>query len=277
MKFLLESLTEMWALPWRHRHMIGQMIRRDIIGRYQGSMLGLGWSLVQPLIMLLVYTFVFSTIFTVSRWGAGAAASGAGTADFVTAMFLGLIVHTLFSECAGRAPTLVVSNVNYVKKVVFPLETMAWTTVGTALFHALMSVVIWIAIFAGANWFLPWTIVLLPLVILPMAFFLLGLVWFFASLGVFLRDLGQLVALLTLVLMFLSPIFYPVSAVPERYRAWMRLNPLTNVIEEARNVAMWGELPDWWGLALSLLVSLAFAFMGFVWFRKTRPGFNDVL
>ncbi|OYO32446.1 sugar ABC transporter permease [Janthinobacterium sp. PC23-8] len=250
------------------------MSKREVVGRYKGSILGLAWSFFNPVFMLVVYTFVFSEIFK-SRWG-GAGVEESKT-QFAIVLFVGMIVLGLFSEVINRAPTLVLANVNYVKKVVFPLEVLPLIAMGAALFHAMISLVVLLSAFFLLNGYLHWTALLLPLVLLPLMILIMGLAWILASLGVFLRDVGQFVTILTTVLTFLSPIFYPVSAVPEAARVFIMANPLTFIIEQSRDVLLWGHLPDWSGLGLYTLLALVFAWAGFVWFQKTRKGFADVL
>lgn len=263
----------MWASLWRHRYLIWQMSKREVIGRYRGSVMGLAWSFFNPVIMLAVYTFVFSMVFK-ARWGVGSQES---KADFAIILFVGMIVHGLFAECVNRAPGLILSNVNYVKKVVFPLEILTWVAMGSALFHAMISLAVLLIAQLIVNFSLPWTAVLFPLVILPLLLATMGVAWVLSAIGVFVRDIGQTTGIITTVLLFVSPVFYPVSALPKEYQHWLLLNPLTFVIEEARNVLIWGKMPDWAGWGISFLVSLAIAWAGFWWFQKTRKGFADVL
>ena len=263
----------MWASLWRHRYLIWQMSKREVIGRYRGSVMGLAWSFFNPVIMLAVYTFVFSMVFK-ARWGVGSQES---KADFAIILFVGMIVHGLFAECVNRAPGLIFSNVNYVKKVVFPLEILTWVAMGSALFHAMISLAVLLIAQLIVNFSLPWTAVLFPLVILPLLLATMGVAWVLSAIGVFVRDIGQTTGIITTVLLFVSPVFYPVSALPKEYQHWLLLNPLTFVIEEARNVLIWGKIPDWAGWGISFLASLAIACAGFWWFQKTRKGFADVL
>ena len=258
---------------WRNRSLIWQMTRREVAGRYRGSILGLLWSFFNPVFMLLIYTFVFSVVFQ-AKWGQRQSES---KAEFALILFAGLIVFNLFSEVLSRAPGLVLSNVNYVKKVVFPLEILPVVATCSALFHAFVSVFVLLAFRVLTNGFLPLTAVLFPLVLLPFVVFVLGLAWFLSSLGVFVRDVGQTIGILISALMFVSPIFFPASVLPEQIRAWLFLNPVTFIIEQARAVLLWNTQPDWQGLALYLLVGLAVAWCGFLWFQKTRKGFADVL
>jgi lipopolysaccharide transport system permease protein len=258
---------------WQNGPLIYHMTKRDVLERYMGSVLGLAWSIFNPVLMLAVYTFVFSIVFK-ARWGIGGNES---KIQFAVVLFAGLIMHSLFAEVLNRAPGLILSNVNYVKKVIFPLEILPSIAMGTALFHSLINLGVLLVAFFFANGFLHWTVVFAPLVILPLVIFTLGLAWLFASLGVFLRDVGQTISIITMVMLFLSPIFYPASALPEEYRPWLFANPLTFIIEQGRAVLIWGQLPDWSGLGIYMLVATVVAWGGYAWFQKTRKGFADVL
>jgi lipopolysaccharide transport system permease protein len=263
----------MFRSLWRNRDLIWQMTRREIAARYRGSIIGLAWSFINPLLMLAVYTFVFSVVFK-ARWGIDGHES---RADFAIILFVGLIVFGLFAETVNRAPGQIVSNANYVKKVVFPLEILSIVSLGSVLFHSMVSLIVLLLAQLIINRAIPWTVVLFPLVLLPLIFTSLGVAWFLAALGVYIRDIGQITTVFTTVLMFLSAIFYPISALPEEYRPWLRLNPLVLIISESRKVLVFGSLPDWSWLGISLLMGLAIAFAGFWWFQKTRKGFADVL
>lgn len=257
---------------WHSRDLIWQMTKREVVGRYRGSVLGLFWSFFNPVLMLIIYTFVFSVVFK-ARWGAG----GESRFEFALILFCGLIVFNLFAECLTRAPVLIVSNVNYVKKVVFPLEILPLVTMGAALFHGIVSLGVLLVFYVLVSASLHWTIILAPLVILPLLLTTLGLSWFLASLGVFVRDVAQTIGLLVTVLMFLSPIFYPVASLPEKYRIFIYMNPLTVIIEQMRDVLIWGKTPSWLGWCVMMVVGSAIAWLGLVWFQKTRKGFADVL
>lgn len=272
MKHFSASPREMLASAWRNRGLIFQMTNREIIGRYRGSVLGIVWSFFTPVLMLAVYTFVFSVVFK-ARWHE----QEGSRVEFATVLFAGMIVFGIFAECINRAPSLVLANPNYVKKVVFPLEIMPWVVLGAALFHALLSFVV-LSLFmliTGAS--LHWTLVLLPIVLLPLFLLVLGLSWFLGALGVYLRDVGQTVGIFVTVLMFVSPVFYPVSSLPEPYRAIVMLNPMATILEQARGVLLLGELPSLTGFGAMLALSAAVAWLGFAWFQKTRKGFADVL
>lgn len=255
-----------------NRNLIISLIKREISGRYRGSTLGLLWSFFNPVLMLAVYTFVFSTVFK-ARWPGGTGSKS----EFALVLFSGLLIFNIFSECINRAPSLILANTNYVKKVLFPLEILPIVAIGSAGFHFLVNLFVWLVfyiIFYGTP---PATILLLPLTLLPLIFMTLGLTWLLASLGVYLRDVGQLTGIVTTVLMFLSPIFYPISALPEQYQMYMQINPLTFFIEQAQGFMMWGKGIDWYIWTGWMIISSSIAYLGFAWFQKTRKGFADVL
>lgn len=263
----------MFTSLWRNRQLVWQLTRREVIGRYRGSLMGLAWSFFTPLLMLVVYTFVFSVVFK-ARWGANVEES---RTDFAIILFTGMIVFSLFAETVNRAPGLIISNANYVKKVVFPLEILSWVTLGSVLFHSLVSLAVLLLVQIGLNHSLPWTIIFFPFVLLPLILASLGVAWFLAALGVFVRDIGQITGVLTTVLLFVSAVFYPLSALPVRYQNLLRLNPLVLIINESRKVLIFGSQPDWFSLGIAFLVGYAIAASGFWWFQKTRKGFADVL
>ncbi len=263
----------MFTSLWRNRQLILQLTRRDVISRYRGSLMGLAWSFLTPLLMLVVYTFVFSVVFK-ARWNINVEES---KTDFAIILFTGMIVFNLFAEIVNRAPGLIVSNTNYVKKVVFPLEIFSWVTLGSVLFHSLVSLVVLLLAQIVLNHSLPWTVIFFPLVLLPLIFASVGVAWFLAALGVFVRDIGQLTSVFTTVLMFLSAVFYPLTSLPERYQGLLMINPLVLIITESRKVLIFGSQPDWFSLGIALLVGFGLAAAGFWWFQKTRKGFADVL
>lgn len=252
--------------------LVRSLVVREVLGRYRGSMLGVLWSFLNPVFMLAVYTFVFGVVFK-ARWSAGTGS----TAEFALALFIGLIAFNLFAECINRAPSLVLANANYVKKVVFPLEILPVVGLGAAFFHALVSFLVWALFFALAFGLPPPTFAWLPVIVAPLLLITLGVSWLLASLGVYLRDVGQVTALFTTALMFLSPVFYPAASLPGRLQTLFRLNPLTPVIEMLRDAMMWGRSPSLFMLATSYAVGLVLAMLGFAWFQKTRKGFADVL
>jgi len=259
---------------WSHRSLILQMIQREVVGRYRGSWLGLVWSFLTPLFMLAVYTFVFGTVFK-ARW------SGLNTegsmAEFAIILFAGLIIFQLFAEIINGAPRLILSKRNYVKKVVFPLEILPFVSLGSALFHTLASILILTLFTFILHGSLTWTIFLLPLVIAPFGILLIGLSWLFASLGVYMRDISQILAPLVTAAMFLSPIFFPITALPGRIGQLVILNPITLPVLQIREVLIFGTLPDFKALGIYTAIALAIAGFGFWWFQRTRKGFADVI
>lgn len=266
------SPREAAASFWRNRSLILALAKREVVGRYHGSIMGLLWSFFNPLFMLAVYTFVFSVVFQ-ARWHV---ASESKT-EFALMLFAGLIVFNLFADCVTRAPNLIIANTNYVKKVVFPLEILPFVAMASALFHFMVSLGVWLLVYAILFGEIQATAILLPIVLLPLMLFVLGLVWLLASMGVFLRDVGQFIGVLTSVLMFLSPIFYPITALPAEYRDFLMLNPLTPTIEAVRGLLFLGDVPNLIGLAKYYLAAMVFFWVGFAWFQKTRKGFADVL
>lgn len=266
------SPIEMFASLWRHRELIKALTKRELLGRYRGSFLGLLWSFFNPLFMLTIFTFVFSVIFQ-ARWGD---ASSSKT-EFALLLYIGLIVFNLFAESITRSPTLILSNVNYVKKVVFPLETLPVVNFLSALIHAFISIAVWLVAYIVFFDVPHYTIFLFPFLLLPYSLLIIGLSWLLASLGVFLRDISQFIGILITATMFLSPIFYPVTAIPEDYRYLVYLNPLTFYINETRNLLFWGKSLNFYMLGIYWFVSIGIACLGFGWFQKTRKGFADVL
>ncbi len=258
---------------WRHRALVLALSRREIAGRYRGSVFGVFWSFLNPILMLSVFTFVFGEIFQ-ARW---AGSQTTGGVDFAAALFAGLLIYNFFAECISKAPSLVLTNSNYVKKVVFPLEILPVVTLLAALFHLLVAYLILTALILFSGWQLGPTALLVPLVMLPFALLVTGFSWFLAALGVYLRDIGQFIAPMITALLFLSPVFYPLSVVSDRLRPIYMANPVTFVIEQVRQLMLHGRLPDWQGLAIYSLVALAVAFGGFYLFQKSRRGFADVL
>lgn len=256
----------------QYRALILEMVRREVVGRYRGSVMGLLWSFFTPVLMLVVYTFVFSVVFR-ARWAGG---TGSKT-EFAVVLFVGMMIFGLFSECINRAPTLILSNANYVKKVIFPLEILPVVSLGAALFHFSVSLLVWVLFYlvlfgipsAQSLW--------LPVVLIPLILMCLGVSWFLASLGVYLRDVGQIVMVLTTAMMFMSPVFFPIVAMPEEFRQYLYISPLTYFIEQSRDLLIWYGGMHWVAWSKMLGLSLLMAALGFAWFQKTRKGFADVI
>jgi len=259
----------------RNRTLIARMTRREIAARYRGSVIGSAWSFVNPVLLLLVYTFVFTVVFK-ARWGETQFAI-VNDGGFAIMIFAGMIVHALFSECFIRSPILITGNANFVKRVVFPLEVLSWVSIGSATFHAGVSLLVLLVGQLLLTGHIPLTAILVPLVYLPLMILTLGLSWFVSAAGVYFRDLSQISGFISTVLLFLSPVFYPLSSIPEVYRWAFYLNPLTFIIESSRELLLFGQLPSAAELGVYYAVSVGVAWLGFAWFQKTRSGFADVI
>jgi len=263
---IFRSIKQNWSL-------ILDMTKREIKKKYRGAFLGLAWSFINPLLMLIVYTFVFSFVFK-ARWGLS---ESENRLDFAITLFAGLIVFGIFSESIQQSAELIINNANYVKRVIFPLEILSVISVGSIVFNAVMSTVILLLMQLFLKGFFPLTVIFFPLIVLPVILLALGASWFFSALGVYLRDVDQLLGFLTTLLLFTSAIFFPLSALPENYQKLLRLNPLVILVEESRKVLVHGQTPDWLSLAIPFVLSGLVAWIGFWWFQKTRKGFADVL
>ena len=258
---------------YNHRNLIRQFAWRDVVTRYKGSYFGMIWSFVTPLMLLAVFSFVFSVIFK-SKWGVS---PDEGKFQFAMTMFCGMTVFNIFGECISRAPTLILQYPNYVKKVVFPLEILPVAALGSSLINAALSLAILIPAVLLFSHAWPSTIYLFPLVLIPICAFALGFGWFLASMGVFIRDIAQPVSVIVQMLFFISGIFFPPSAIPEEIRSFVQLNPLVGILEDARRTLMWGQYPDWSSLALVTLFSLIVMQLGYLWFMRTKRAFADVI
>ncbi|WP_080635429.1 ABC transporter permease [Pseudomonas asplenii] len=257
---------------WRQRSLILILVRHELSRRCHGSFGKLLRSLANLLFMSAIYVFVFGVVLQ-SHWRT----DGSLFLPFSLTIFIGLIVFSLFAECLGRSPHLVLAHGYYVKKIAFPFEVLPLALLAGAVLQFLINLCVWLILCGLFFQIPPLTSLLLPLVVLPLALFALGLSWILASLGTYLRNLGALVGVLLTALLFLSPVFYPIEALPESLRPLMGLNPLAQVIENARLVMLWGRWPDLSAWLLSLLAGGGVAWCGLAFFRITRGGFADVL
>lgn len=245
--------------------------RRDILQRYQGSLFGLLWTLLTPLIMLAIYTFIFSVVFK-AKWG--------GVDDkfqFSMLLFSGLIIFNCFSDIISRAPTLIINYASYVTKVIFPIEILPFVITISAIFNFILSFIIWLVFYITLIGLPSIYIVFVPLLMIPFILMCNGLAWILSSIGVYIRDVSQLVTLVVSALMFMTPIFYPITALPEQYQFYLHLSPITTVVELFRSLAIYGEMPSIKMLAVYTSSSIAIYCLGFMWFNKTSKGFSDVL
>ena len=257
---------------WNDRRLIHRLVKREIVGRYRGSIFGLAWSFLTPVLMLSVYTFVFSVVFQ-ARWAVGVGNRG----EFALVLFAGLLVFQLFSECISRAPGLMLENVPYIKRIVFPLEILPWVVLGSALFNTIVSGVVLVLAYSLLVGVPHLTVLWLPVILLPLALMTIGAMWFLSSVGVFIMDARQIVGVIVPVMLFASLIFYPVTALPEKLQGLMYLNPLAYIIEQTRNAMLRGLSPDFSGLFVYLVVAVVIAWLGLSWFTITKRGFADVV
>ena len=267
-------------LPWQiarqlrlRGDLILQLTKRDVLVRYRGSFLGIFWSLLRPLFMLLVYTVVFGYIFE-SRLGTHPQES---KLDFALALFCGLIVFDFLAECVARAPTLVLTNTNYVTKVVFPLEILPVMVVGAAFTQLVISCVPLFVALVCVHGSVPITVLYLPIILVPLVLLCLGFTWLLASLGVFIRDINAVVPVLLTIVMYASAIFYSISRVPPNLLPVVLSNPLALIIEDARNAVLWGMAPAWGRYGIVLAASAVVTIVGYAFFMRTKNAFADVL
>lgn len=266
------SILEPFSALRRHWSLTLELTKRDVLGRYRGSSFGLLWSLISPFFMLLVYSFAFGFVMK-ARWPQ----SENGEAHYSVILFVGLIVHGFFAECLNRSPFLITGNVNFVKRVIFPLEILPWPMMVSALFHAFMNTIVFLLLHALLDHSLVWTTLLLPVVLFPLVLLTLGVSWLFAAIGVYLRDIGQITGVLSTAMLFLSSAMFPLDALPQQYRWLLVMNPLTFIIDQAREVMLWGKFPDWAGLGVYTTFALVAMYLGYGVFRLTRRGFADVV
>lgn len=261
-----------FACVWQHRQLLHRLIERDIAERFRGSVLGKFWAALLPLAMLAIYTLVFGMIIQ-PRW------QGAVQGPWEVALryFAGLIVFDFFIECVSRAPALMLGHVTYIKKILFPVELLAWMVLGSAAFRFIMGSILLLTFYIALNGVPPASAMAIPLLVLPLALFAVGFVWFLSAIGVFLRDTGHVVVAITPAIMFLSPIFFPVAVIPAQFQVFFYANPLTLALENVRAALFAGSVPVAPSFIAYCLSGWAFAWLGYLCFVKLRPGFADVM
>jgi lipopolysaccharide transport system permease protein len=255
----------------RYRDLIAQLVRREFHIRFRGAILGTLWAIISPMITVLMYAFVFGIIFH-SRWGDEEVPQ-----SFLIIVLLGMCIHGVLAEALSRAPSAIVGQPGYVKKVVFPLEILPIVVTMNSAFNAIITLIIVLIAAIITNGWIPLTVLLLPIVILPYVVLITGIVLFVSSIGVYIRDMSQITGVVTTLALFLAPIFYPLSAVPEHYRFLLYLNPVTVIVENAREVTLYGHEPYWPALLIYTLVACVIFWLGYCWFQKSRNGFADVI
>ena len=254
--------------------LVWDLTKRDVISRYKGSVLGVLWSFLTPLFLLVVYTFVFTVIFK-SRWGTEL--SSGSRFEYALLLFSGLALYNFFAEVVMQAPTIIASNVNYVKKVVFPLQIFPIVKVGAALFHLLVSLIVLAIFTVYVRGGLPITALLFPLALIPLVIMTIGLAWVFSALGPYIRDISLVLGPIVTGILFVGPILYPRKAMPDALQPWLNLNPLTIPVEQLQNVMVWGVRPEVSILMGYTLVACCVAGLGYLVFQRVRAGFPDVL
>lgn len=257
---------------WRDRALIVRLAAREISGRYRGTMAGLFWLVLLPLFMLGVYVYAFGVIFQ-ARWGG----AEQDTASFALLLFSGLSLFNFIAETWTRAPGVVLENPAYVKKVIFPLEALVAASVLASGFTLLVNLCVLALAYPFVFGAPPLTALFLPVVLAPLALLVLGVSYFLASIGVFLRDVRPLIGVLMTAMLFLSPVFYPLEAVPEGVRAIIALNPMSVLLEEVRGLLFWGTSPNVLALSVQYGLGVAVFLLGWAWFARTRKAFADVL
>lgn len=269
---VVKKLVQPFSLFIQNKDLIISMTKKDVIGRYKGSVLGIFWSFCTPLFMLGLYTFFFRFVFN-AKWPD----VGDTTADYAVMLFAGLVVHAMAADMIGRSAGVIVGNVNLVKKVVFPIAVLPWVTLLSSLFHLLVSMIVLIMFFLISGGALQWTLLLFPIVILPMILMFMGLAWFFAALGVYLRDIEQVMGTLITFLLFTSTVFFSIEHAPNAIKPILLLNPITQIINDLRNILVYGFFPDFSNLSIYFGFALISFYLGYMFFNKVQKGFSDVL
>jgi lipopolysaccharide transport system permease protein len=254
----------------RHHYLIAQLVRRDVLLKYRGSFLGITWSFLYPLLLLATFTLVFGSVIG-SKWGT----RGSGV-DLALFIYCGLLVFTPFAEVAGTTPRLLQSYQAYVKKIIFPTEILPLVSVLSATVHGLvnLAILVLVAVFAGHMHIM---LLLVPLVLLPAWLFILGMAWFLAAVGAYVRDLIHVMPVLIQLTMFLSPVFYPVEAAPALLRQVHLVNPLAMAMQDTRRAVLEGLSPQWGIWFAMLVIGLAVAILGYKFFQHRKEEFADVL
>ncbi len=258
---------------WPRWSLVRELARRRIQNQYRASLLGRFWAFATPMATLAVYTFAFSVVLK-ARWGGNPDET---RLDYALTLFTGLMLFDLFTGCVGQASLIIVGHANFVKKVVFPLEILPIVLLFETLFNLVVSSLILIVALAIVNQGLPMTGLLFPLALVPLIMLTMGISWFLSSLGVFMRDVQQGVTIFTRLLFFLTPIFYPLSLVPEKLQSAIKMNPLTVIVDMARRTLVWGEMPSWTEFGAVTAFSFVVMILGYAWFMQTKHGFADIL
>lgn len=260
----------LWQLP-RRFELIVSLTKRELAARYRGSVLGIVWALLTPIVMIAIFTIIFAGIFN-ARFG-----NSSSQWDYALYLFCGLLPWNAFQESLQLSSNTIVAHANLVKRVVFPLETLPVSLSLAAVANQMFGTVALIIAAILLRGEMHATIVFLPLLVIPQLIATFGAAWLLASLGVFIRDIVQGITLLLMAWMYLTPIIYPETLVPERYRGIVNLNPFTPLIRNYRRIILDGSLPDWHGLAYFTAFAIVSFVFGYWWFARTRKNFADVI
>lgn len=261
---LLKLLTE-------HRDLIRSMVQRELSSRYKGSLMGIGWAIISPAVMIVIFTIIFSGIFG-ARFG-----NTGGHLSFAVYLFCGLLPWIAFSEGVQRSTNAMIENINLVKRVVFPVEALPVNIALAAIVTQLLGTIVLLAAFLILEQKFYLTILWLPVLLLIQLIVTLGLGWLMASLGVFIRDMPQINQLILMAWMYLTPIFFPENLVPQNFRALIQWNPIAPLIRSYRNILLEGKMPDWNGLSFTFIFAVICFVFGYWWFQRTKKAFADVL
>jgi len=264
-------LTAPFRRAWQYRELIRAILWRELNQRFRSSYFSWGWAIVAPLVMLVVYTSIFSSTLKLSD------SVAAGVGNYALSIFVGLIIFNLGTELVYRAPTLLHENAHYIKKSIFPSETLAWIALFRALVYAGIGLAVLFVFQLYLTLSLPWTTLLLPLLLIPFCLLLLGTTWFLAALGAFTRDVSHFMITIIPVLIFITPVFYSVADLPPGMRLAAYINPTTAYIEMARQVVLFGTVPPAGLYLATVAVSLIFFYGGYMFFNRYRSVVVDVL
>lgn len=257
---------------YNNNYLLRQLIKKDIEEKYKGSILGMLWSIIVPILMLCIYTFIFSEVFQ-AKWDIDTT----NKYQFALVLFCGLSAFNLVSEVMNRSTTLIASNVNYVKKVIFPLELFPVVITFSALFNCVISYLILIVAIYILNGMISPTLFLIIPAFIPLIILTIGLGLFISALSVYLKDVSNAIAVIVTMLMYLSPVFFPLSSVPDDFRGMCEVNPMTYIIENFRNVVLYGEKLNLKFFVISSLFAVVIYAIGYLTFMRTKEGFADVL
>ena len=268
-RFLVSPFSQMW----HHQDLIAAILRREVRERFKGSVAGWIWAIIAPLLAIAVYTFAFTTNLQIPL--SDTTGPRMGYALFI---FSGILVFNFFAEMAFRAPMLLHEYAHFIKQTIFPSDMLAVISTLRATAYTIISLVVMLIFqFIAMNWTLPWTVLLLPLIFIPFVAFLIGMSWILCAIGAFTRDAGYLMINIVPLFMFATPVFYPHTALPPPFDFWIYANALTGFVEVTRDIALYGQLPDWRVYLWTLLTSVVTFYFGYGFFGRYRNVIVDVI